>query len=330
MLRSRRFFPLTAALIPLATAADTVTLNNGDRLTGNIVAMSDGELVIETSYSGEISVPWGRVDDLETDEPIRLRTNVGDAVSARVVGIRDGRLELADRDESPAPNAIDAINPPEPGVEFSGFADAGATISRGNTDASSFNVGAESTARTANNRYIVGGEYYLEQDEGEDTAENARVFGRYARFLSEQWFLGANLSFEHDPFRDLDLRSTAGAGIGYQPYESDELSLALETGANLVHDDFDEADDETFAAGRFAVDYRQRLFDGPIVFHNSELLPPLDAPTEFVFTSRSGLRMPLFAGLNGTFQLNFDFDNDPVQDRDKEDVIYTFKVGYNW
>ena len=325
-----RWLAAAALSLPLSVAADRITLNNGDTLSGQILSMRDGVLVLETDYIGEVEIGWDRIADLQTDEPIRVQTGSGDLVTARVVGIQDGELQFAEADRPRARSDVAAINPPASGFKLSGYADAGSTISRGNTESSSFSASAESVARSERNRIITGGEYYRSTEDSNETAENVRVYGRYARFITDRWFLATNLSFEHDPFRDLDLRSSAGAGVGYQFYDRDDLSLGLEAGLNAVRDDFDEGDDEGFTAARFAADYSQQVFSGAVLFHSSELLPPLDAPGEFVYTSRSGVRMPLFGGLNGTAQVNFDYDAEPPEEREKEDVIYTFKVGYSW
>jgi len=321
---------MAALAVPLGAAADGVTLDNGDTLSGQILSMADGVLVLESDYIGEVEIAWDKIEDIRTDEPIRVQTASGDIVTARIVGIRDGNLEFAERDRPRERTDVAAINPPPSGFKLSGYADVGAMISRGNTDSSSLSASAESVARSKRNRIITGAEYYRATEDSDDTAENARVYGRYARFITARWFLASNLSFEHDPFRDLDLRSSAGAGVGYQFYDRDDLSLGLEAGLNAVRDDFDEGDDEGFAAARVAADYSQQVFSGAVLFHSSQLLPPVNGPDEFVYTSRSGVRMPLFAGVHGTAQVNFDYDNEPPEERDKEDVIYTFKVGYDW
>jgi len=45
-----------AAFVAMPCLADTITLDNGDHLTGNIVRMEGGKVVINTSYAGD-SVP---------------------------------------------------------------------------------------------------------------------------------------------------------------------------------------------------------------------------------------------------------------------------------
>lgn len=53
--------------------ADTVTLTNGDRLTGQVLLMDAGALVLSTDYAGEIRIAWNKVAQLLTDNPMMLR-----------------------------------------------------------------------------------------------------------------------------------------------------------------------------------------------------------------------------------------------------------------
>lgn len=328
--------PLRAALAlallgPAVAAADTVTLANGDQFSGRVVSMADETLVFATDYAGQLSLPWSEVAGLETDAPLTVRTATGGRVSARITGVEDGALQL--RGTAPdtlALGAVTAINPPPEGLKTSGFVDAGASVSQGNSEAKSYTAAGEWTGRLAPHRLTLGAEYYRSEEDGELSAENARAYGRYARFVSEQWFLGGNASLEHDPFRDLDLRTTVGVSLGYQPFDRDDLVLAFEAGANYVRDDFDEGQDESYPAARFAVDYQQTLADAVTLFHNSELLPPLDAPDEYVLTTRTGVRLPLVAGVNATAQVNVDYDNDPPAGTERADTLYTLRLGYSW
>jgi hypothetical protein len=59
-------FTLVAVLSIRAGTArvDEVTLKNGDRLTGDIVKMREGDLVIKTPYAGEIKIDWKEVQNI--------------------------------------------------------------------------------------------------------------------------------------------------------------------------------------------------------------------------------------------------------------------------
>ena len=53
-----------------ATAADVVKLKNGDRISGEVTRMKDGDLKIRTQYAGEIVIQWSEVANLQMDEPV--------------------------------------------------------------------------------------------------------------------------------------------------------------------------------------------------------------------------------------------------------------------
>ena len=59
----------TAVLIDVVNA-DEVILENGDKLTGKVVRLENGQLVLNTEYAGEITIQVEKVSHLTTDEPM--------------------------------------------------------------------------------------------------------------------------------------------------------------------------------------------------------------------------------------------------------------------
>ena len=56
-----------------ATAlADEVFLKNGNHLSGTIVSMGEGKLVLETDFAGRLTIDWGSVERLSTDAPLTV------------------------------------------------------------------------------------------------------------------------------------------------------------------------------------------------------------------------------------------------------------------
>src|SRR6476619_3593580 len=62
--------------------ADTVILDNGDRITGRIQRAESGKVVIATDYAGEIRIDWAHIETLTSDEAMTV--NLDDAT--RVYG----------------------------------------------------------------------------------------------------------------------------------------------------------------------------------------------------------------------------------------------------
>ena len=63
---------LTFLCSALSARADIVTLSNGDRITGEIKRVWDGELFIETEYADEFAIDLDAVAQIESDRDFEI------------------------------------------------------------------------------------------------------------------------------------------------------------------------------------------------------------------------------------------------------------------
>jgi putative salt-induced outer membrane protein YdiY len=217
------------------------------------------------------------------------------------------------------------------GVRWKGRLNIGGSGNRGNTDTDTLHIDGETVARQQRNRWTIQGSYDRSTDRDRLTARNGRLGGKYDLFISERWYGYALAAFEQDRFRDIDLRTTVGSGIGHQLVDTERMHLSLEGGLNYVRTDFDLASDEEYPALRWATKYDQRLFGTETqIFHNHEILTDLEDLGQTLIRMQTGLRLPLMQRLLATAQLNIDYDNAPAADKKKTDRVYLFTVGYQW
>ena len=218
------------------------------------------------------------------------------------------------------------------GAKWSGRANIGASLQTGNSEKDAINADAELTAKWGDkHRGKILAEYNRENDDGQITEDNRFLKGTYDYFFSKKWFANSVISFRQDDIDMIDLRTTIGAGLGYQPYESDELNLQFVAGPTYLRTEYEDGDSEDSIAARWAMDYDQKLFDEAIqIFHKHELLTPADDMESFLFDSSSGLRVPLKKGLIATAQVDFDWDNAPEPGVVEDDTLYGLKLGYEW
>ena len=67
-----KFAPACAVALSLFSGpvfAANVVLKNGDRLTGEIVKLSDNILTLKSPLFGEVELPWKQVLELQSDDP---------------------------------------------------------------------------------------------------------------------------------------------------------------------------------------------------------------------------------------------------------------------
>jgi len=329
---------LTVAANP--AAADTVELVGGDRLTGTVVRLADGKLVLATDWGGEVSIDWGQVAALSTDGPYRLvLEDESELVGALAVAPQPaaaGELLVTGAGTAePAPvarGAIVEIQPVDrPAVEWKGHLAAGFVASQGNTETESRYGEGEVVARTDLDRYTVGGQATRSEDDGRATADNARLWLGYDRFLSERWYLAASALFSRDEFQDLSLRSALALSAGYQAIDTQRTRLSGELGASYVDEDFDTAPDDSYPAARWAVDVGHDLVIDQIeLFHDHEGFLSIESSDDLLVRSRTGVRFHLFEGFVAAAQVNLDYDDSPAPGLEKEDRRYLVNVGFEW
>lgn len=329
---------ILSILVSNIANADTVKLQNGDTLTGTVIKKETDKLVFKTQYAGEININWTEVASLNTDKPVKIMLADESSLTAEIQPSDEGRAKvnisklntIADIDLKDLayinPSAAVSGN----GVDWKGYANLGGAITSGNTDNSQVRFDVESIARTKQNRYTIGAYVNRAKANNENTVFNSKGYTQYDHFLTKQWYWYANGSLENDKFRDINLRSSAGIGSGYQIYEQQDLNLSVETGINYISTDFNQAEDERYASGRWALKYDQLVFQNVKFFHQHEVLFSLEEIANTLVFSKTGLRVPIANNLNASTQLNVDYANQPAEGRKSTDKTLLFSLGYLW
>lgn len=324
-------------LIVSSAFADTIYLKNGDRLTGTVLSMENSVLVFKTEYAGNLSVQWIAVASMETDTPIQLKLETGTTVNSRLTVDKEGQAVVT-LPEARIPFVLSLsdilqINPPpsESPVKLTGRLNAGFSISDGNTQTKSVALDGEIVARGESNRMTLGVAHQRQEDAGKKTEDNSTAYFKYDHFISKRWYLLANVTGTEDKFADLNLRTDFGAGVGHQFWEEDRRNLSFEAGVSYVNEDFIEAEDDNYYAGRWAMNFDHLIPHSSVVFfHNHEGLISIENSEDLIIRSRTGLRMPVYKGIHTTLDVKWEWDNSPAADQEKNDTDYNFSFGYSF
>jgi len=317
--------------------ADEVRLKNGDKLTGQIVRMQEDKLILKTTYAGKITIIWQEVAGIHIYGSVKIVLKDETTLEGTTEADEDGKMKLNTvKLVAPATFSLEdvrAINPePVKTVKITARANASVTSERGNTKSDNYYFDGEFVARTKKNRYTIGGELSNEKADDVTTSQNWLAYGNYSHFLNEKWYLYANTLFEHDEFKDLNLRSTLGAGAGYQFFETPLLNLSISAGLSMVDENFDVAEDNDYSAGQWTVNYDQYFLDKFVqLFHVNTGFISLEDANDWFLKTRTGLRFPLYKGLTATLQYNFDWNNQPSAAAEtEEDTKFIFLLGYEF
>jgi hypothetical protein len=285
--RSIRFYPLFCLLAVLPVQqlhADTLLMQDGSRLQGEVVRQQDGVLEFSTSYAGVIKVQWSQVSELQADQPVEVYLDSGESLQVTTIRNTPRAIVLGgvEPGREVAPRALAFINP-EPwqrgeGLKLSGMLNFGLEFQQGNTDQQKLALDGAMQARRKHDRYKLAVQYQEDKSNDITTAQNWQLRNKYDYFVTDKRYYGASLNFEQDKFADLKLRTSVGPHVGYQFFESKQLNLGADISLLYVIQDFDVAPDDEYTALGWSVDFDRLLFaDRVQLYHRQNgLLEPGD------------------------------------------------------
>jgi putative salt-induced outer membrane protein YdiY len=318
--------------------ADQVEMKNGDRISGVIVTVEKGSLIINTSYAGQITIKWVEVTQLRTDSPAQVVLKDDRSFEGVTQPTEDGELKLEVEETGEAVTFIltdiKAINPepfaPTRKVEV--YANIGVEADRGNTVKDQYDVDGQLIVRRGVHRARLGADMEYQTSFGEITKNKGLGYLEYNYLFTEKkWLFGRSL-VSWDEFKDLRRRNTLDAGVGYQFLETPLTSLFAEAGISTVEERYtDPGGEQEFPALTWSLDYKRWFLNKHLqFFHNHRVYLALDRLDNTFWFTRTGIRIPLYKFIRWTLQFNWDWDEIPVRPVDKADIKFITKIGFKY
>jgi putative salt-induced outer membrane protein YdiY len=340
MLRTASF-ALAVVLLAAASSADEVTLKNGDRLTGTLVEITKDKLVLKTDYAGDLKLDRASIASIRTDAPVTVVLADGSRFERKLEPAEPGIVKFADAPGAPSIGAVPLdqvgeVNPPKKEIKWTGAAALGADFTRGNTRNDRIHMLIDAVRRTDEDRLTVdaGWNYARSRakDSNKDETTERNVFGavKYDYFFTEKFFGYGQTRAEGDKFKDLELRYTAGLGVGYQWVEEDNLKFYTEGGLSYFYENFTNAPTDDYLAARLAYRLDWTPVDWLTFIHDTEWFPSLaDKDDQFVRTDFT-VRVPIAGHLKAEASAMYEWDNTPSPDSKRLDEKYLIGIAYTF
>ena len=310
--------------------ADEVVLANGDRLTGTITEIRDNILTLETTYSDPVKLKLEAVQQMSSKEPVEIHLVNGEILKGKVTatGSREVAVEAGPGREALVVtlDSVAALNPPP--VKWKGNVTLGGNLQDGNTDTMNFSAGALAVRRTDKDRFLLNFLYNNSEENGERTAENTYGQLKYDYYLNPVWYLYLNVDMLLDKFKDINMRTSVGPGVGYQVWDEDDKALAFEAGVSYTSEDRDEGEDTDWISARLGVNFLYRLFARVIFVDQFVLYPNLDDTGEYTLRNEAAFVTDIGASWAFKFSNIWERDSDPGPDLEKDDFTWILGLQY--
>jgi putative salt-induced outer membrane protein YdiY len=335
MLPAAAAFAIAFIMLVKPVAADELILENGDRLTGIVIGIDNGILTLKTGYSEPIKLKANLVTSITTDNPVEVHLSGGEILKGKLSPVDGRQIAVGAGPERTRTiidwNKISAVNPPPPAKQkWEGNVTVGGSMQSGNTDSASASVSVQAARKTADDRYSFRVLYNYGEDDSVRNTDNIYGAMKYDYFLSKKVYAYLSVEALKDTFKDLNLRTSIGPGLGYQVWDEDIKTLSFEMGVSYYNEDLETGDDNSWITARMGANFRYLLFDAVTFTDYALAYPRLDKAGEFQLRNEAGISTTLRKNWSLNLTNIIEYDSDPPINVKKDDLTWLLGLQYSF
>ncbi len=331
---SIRAVTAVSVLLFSASAAaqdEFIIMQNGDRITGEIKQIWDGELTIEPAYADEFAVDVADIAQIESARSFEVELADGSEATVIPSGVDDAgnqRLVYEDgRTVTLAIGQITELNEIDDYFDWDSRIDASSVVNRGNTTSETIRIVANTNLKVGDHRHI--GDLVLadESVNREPTKDQTLLEYNYNWLFRDAVFFGAGASYERDPIRNLERRVIVGSGVGYDFWDDAQRTLSMQGGLGYKSeniDDNNEVNSIAYWSLRFSYDFRGGDLN---LFHNQRLDTTLSGRRNSVVKTSTGVRFEITDLMYANLQFVYDYETNPASAAQKKDTSVLAGIG---
>jgi len=308
---------------------DVIALENGDRITGEIQRVWDGEVFIEPVYADEIAVDVAHVLWFRSDRRFEIELSDHDRFEARFETDASGVMTMiSNRGRQPiTPAEIEELDEVSDDFSWELRSDLSLSASDGNSETSDLTWQNYGRIEQGDHRHELDLSVDRSTRDGNTSQDRTRATYLYSWFMSDRWFLASGVGFERDPVRELDYRILPGAGVGYQFFDDADRLFEISISAVGIREKLGGFTDESGAA-RWLARYRRQMLGGDMeFFHNQSVFAYLVGRSTTTIETSTGIRWDVWADIYLNMQFDWDFESNPATGAENEDIRYIIGLG---
>jgi len=154
---------------------------------------------------------------------------------------------------------------------------------------------------------------------------------KYDYFWSKKTYMFGNGTGKIDHVADLDLRYTAGAGVGYQWKETEKVKWGTELGLSYVDENFqDDTADADFVAARLASNLTWQVSTSAAFEQVAEVLPSLEDSEDTIAKLDNRLKLNITGKWIAQIQYVLEFDNSTPPGVEETDHRIVLGIGWSF
>lgn len=332
----RLAFALTLLLFSAASQADTVWLNNGDQLSGQIIMLDSGKLLLKTSHAGELRIDSKQIKTLHSEHPMLIRQGLfADSILSSLEPAQDGHVLLsANQQEVSIQSLHQVIQQRKISLQkdllWSGNITLSADFKRRESNSDDYDLDIDTRLRHGLWRHGVNLEYDYETKDKETKTDKLMTSYTLDRFISERWFWQGKYKYNKNRLEDLYRQNSYATGPGFQFWDNELGSFSSAILYNYSELHYREQGINRLNSTSITWHY-QRFFLAKTLelFNKGEISYPASSDARYLIDAEAGVRYKI----NSWASLSLKTEWDRISSKNNEgrnDRRYMFGVGVSW
>jgi len=294
----------------------TLTLTNGDQVSGRFVAATPERVEIETTYAGRIGVLASEIKSWQTADE-KLRKHIAASLTAR----SGNKPHAADVKKTPARSPKNEAWQRSINLAY--------TLARGNVNANDLNLAFSTSRKRAASRVAFNslGRYGVRN--GTQVAHLFTTLLRYERALNKVPTFTETV-IEVDRIKKLDYRFSESLGLSYPVVKRETQTLSFDFGTGITREVFSTGIERTAVSSLLRASATQKINNKAQLSQQVTFSSDLLDPSEYRMQTDVSLTMPItkFVALKLT---GFNrFDNRPQLNVKQNDFSLLTGFSFNF
>jgi hypothetical protein len=311
-------------------------MKNGDKMTCEIRALGQGQLVIKQSYANStVALDWNQVDHIETHQPFMVLDSAGIAASG-AVSEKDGIVSISGTTREIPHDAVVSIE--QTGETFlrkmHGDVNVGLTFAQSNAQKNlSFDadLAYQGTGRIFG---ITSEAQFSSQQKVNNTSETTVKSEYFDQLRKSKWYGGGIANFLSSSEQQIDLRSTVGGAIAFLPILTNKSTLYVIGG--LAYTTEKDAANTTSPVnnngldGAFAVQFSTFRFDSTNFNSTVWVYPSLTSEGRVRMTFNQNIYYKFYRDFTIGVSFYDNYDNRPVVGAPSNNLGASTTIGWSF
>jgi hypothetical protein len=332
---------IAASLAPASALArpktDVVVLDNGNRVSCEMLKLRRGKLTVKTDAYGTVDIKWSRITGLESEYYFLIELDSGVRYMGRIALGESGKIEIPDGDEPAVleiPQIVGMV-----AVESSfwsrwaGSVDAGYDFTQA-TSATSWSSSAELEYRTPRFEMDLSFSSNVQEQTGAEQTNRQNLGAIATRYYEKRWFAAILGQAEKSANTGLDFRGLMGGSGGRKLVQTNRSNVSVLAGAAFSREKFEDAEDfdsnVELVGAVLAETFR---FDSPELDLSAQaaIYPNLMTAGRYRVQASGKAKIEIVKNLYWSLSVYESYDSDPPSETSrKNDFGITTSIGWSF